>query len=98
MIVCHCQSITDHEIHAAIDWMRASDAQTIITPGKIYHALGKVADCGGCLPLFLSEMRKNRNLKVHAGVPNLRDDVTVLQEYLKSHSKEHAHEGRSKGY
>ena len=58
MIVCHCQRISDTDIHAAIDWMRASDAHTIITPGKIYHALGKRPDCGGCMPLFLDTMRQ----------------------------------------
>ncbi len=57
MIVCHCMNITDHEIRAAVDWMRASDPETIVTPGKIYHALGKRADCGGCMPVFLDTMR-----------------------------------------
>ena len=52
MIVCHCQSISDHQIRAAVDWMRAADPSTIITPGKVYHALGKRADCGGCMPFF----------------------------------------------
>lgn len=61
MIVCHCQNISDHDINAAIDWMRASDDKTIITPGKVYRALGKAADCGGCMPLFLSTMRSNHN-------------------------------------
>jgi len=64
MIVCHCQNITDRDINAAIDWMRAADEQAIVTPGKIYHALGKTADCGGCMPLFLATMRKNDNLVV----------------------------------
>ncbi|WP_373356617.1 bacterioferritin-associated ferredoxin [Pseudoroseicyclus sp. CXY001] len=64
MIVCHCQSISDHDIRAAIDWMRASDGETIITPGKIYRALGKRADCGGCMPLFLDTMRRSDNLEV----------------------------------
>ena len=72
MIVCHCQSITDHDIHAAIDWMRAADPQTLITPGKIYHALGKAADCGGCMPLFLSSMRQNANLEVPMHLRSLR--------------------------
>ena len=27
MIVCHCTNITDHDIRAAIDWMRAADPQ-----------------------------------------------------------------------
>lgn len=57
MLICHCQSISDHDIRAAVDWMRAADPNTIITPGKIYHALGKRADCGGCMPLFLDTMR-----------------------------------------
>lgn len=72
MIVCHCQSITDHDIHAAIDWMRAADPETLITPGKIYHALGKAADCGGCMPLFLSSMRQNVNLEVPMHLRALR--------------------------
>ena len=57
MIVCHCQCITDQDIRAAVDWMRAADPETLITPRKVYRALGKAADCGGCLPLFLDTMR-----------------------------------------
>ncbi|OAN72424.1 ferredoxin [Rhodobacteraceae bacterium EhC02] len=72
MIVCHCQSITDHDIHAAIDWMRAADAETLITPGKIYHALGKSPECGGCMPLFLSTMRRNEKLEVPMHLRSLR--------------------------
>ncbi|MDF3382048.1 MULTISPECIES: bacterioferritin-associated ferredoxin [Sulfitobacter] len=64
MIVCHCQNITDRDINNAIDWMRASDARTVITAGKVYRALGKAADCGGCMPLFLSTMRGNGNFSV----------------------------------
>ena len=58
MMVCHCMTITDHDIRAAVDWMRASDPDTVITAGKVYHALGKRADCGGCMPLFLDTMRR----------------------------------------
>lgn len=64
MIVCHCMSITNHEIRAAVDWMRAADPDTIITPRKVYRALGKTADCGGCLPLFLDTMRRCDTLPV----------------------------------
>lgn len=64
MIVCHCQSISDHDIRAAVDWMRAADPDTIITPGKIYHALGKRADCGGCIPLFVQTMRASEGYAV----------------------------------
>ena len=72
MMVCHCNGISDRDIHAAIDWMRAADAETIITPGKVYRALGKRPDCGGCLPHFLATMEGNPNLQVPAGVPILR--------------------------
>ncbi|GGL51590.1 (2Fe-2S)-binding protein [Wenxinia marina] len=72
MIVCHCQSISDRDIHAAIDWMRAADADAIITPGKVYRVLGKAAECGGCMPLFLSTMRGNANLGVPAALTGLR--------------------------
>ncbi|MBY6082176.1 (2Fe-2S)-binding protein [Ruegeria arenilitoris] len=76
MIVCHCTNITDHDIRAAIDWMRAADPQTIITPGKIYHALGKSADCGGCMPLFLDTMRATDNLEIPMQLRALRVDDT----------------------
>lgn len=69
MMICHCQRITDHDIHAAINWMRAADDKTIITPGKVYRALGKAADCGGCMPLFLSTMRGNDNTEVPPTIP-----------------------------
>lgn len=88
MIVCHCQNISDHDIHAAIDWMRAADAQTIITPGRIYHALGKKADCGGCMPLFVATMRENASLEVPAELRGLRRATT----------KELGHERQRQGY
>ncbi|NOD93405.1 (2Fe-2S)-binding protein [Ruegeria sp. HKCCD4884] len=88
MIVCHCTNISDHDIRAAIDWMRTADPQTIITPGKIYHALGKSADCGGCMPLFLDTMRSSDSLEVPMQLRALRAAVT----------QEKADEGRSKGH
>lgn len=76
MIVCHCTNITDHDIQSAIDWMRAADPKAIITPGKIYHALGKSADCGGCMPLFLDTMRSTNNLEVPMQLRALRVGAT----------------------
>lgn len=73
MIVCSCNAITDRDIHAAIDWMRAADPETIITPGKVYRALGKSPDCGNCMSLFLSSMRQNANLKVPAELRGLKE-------------------------
>ena len=69
MIVCHCMSITNHEIRAAVDWMRAADPDTVITPRKVYRALGKEADCGGCLPLFLDTMRRCDTFPVESVAP-----------------------------
>ena len=87
MIVCHCTQIPDHEIVAAIKWMRAADPETIIPPGKIYHALGKRADCGGCMPLFLDTMRHCASLEVAPPILRVRTDST----------KGIPHEGRRKG-
>ncbi len=63
MIVCHCMNIADHDIRAAVDWMRAADPDTLITPCKVYRARGKTADCGGCMPLFLDPLRIGQNLR-----------------------------------
>lgn len=83
MIVCHCQNISDHEIDAAINWMRASDESALITPGKIYRALGKAADCGGCMPLFLATMRKNDNLEVPMQLRSLKSGSTQETQSCK---------------
>ena len=78
MIVCHCQAITDHQIRAAVDWMRASDPFTMITPGKIYHALGKRADCGSCMPLFLDTMRRCETFKIASSDAASRGAIPYL--------------------
>ena len=83
MIVCHCQHITDRDIHATIDWMRAADRYALITPGKIYRALGKRADCGGCMPLFLATMRGNENLAVPADERAVPADLRNLRTERK---------------
>jgi len=53
MIICSCSGVTDRDIRQAITWMRASDPYALITPGEIYRALGKSAECGGCIRLWL---------------------------------------------
>jgi hypothetical protein len=42
----------------------SSDAHTLITPGKVYRALGKAPDCGGCVRLFVAEMRRSTEFRV----------------------------------
>lgn len=76
MIVCHCNGITDRDIRAAVDWMRAADVCTIITPGKVYRALGKRPDCGGCLPLFMATLEGCGNLEVPMQLRGLRRAIT----------------------
>lgn len=78
MIICHCQRISDHDIHAAIDWMRASDPAVVITPGRVYRALGKSADCGGCIRLFVQAMRESPNLPVPVELRGLRVQARMV--------------------
>ena len=68
--------------------MRQADPDTIITPGKVYRALGKSADCGGCMPLFLATMRENATLEVPMQLRGLR----------RTDTEENRNEGRQKGY
>jgi bacterioferritin-associated ferredoxin len=72
MIICHCQQIRDSDIHAAINWMRAADPAVVITPGWVYRALGKSAECGGCIGLFVQTMRENPNALVPVELCGLR--------------------------
>jgi bacterioferritin-associated ferredoxin len=88
MIVCHCTQITDRQIADAVDWMRRADPDTIITPGKVYRALGKSADCGGCMPLFLATMRESDNLEVPMELRGLR----------RARTEENHHERRREGH
>ena len=81
MIVCSCSGVTDRDIHQAIAWMRASDPYALITPGKIYRALGKTAECGGCIRLFVEQMRCDRKLPVPVELRRLRQrlQITVIE-------------------
>ena len=81
MIVCHCRNISDHDIHAAIDWMRAADPETLITPGKVRRALGKPADCGGCTTLFLGTMRNGPNPEMPMHIRDLREATQETGTY-----------------
>lgn len=82
MIVCSCMRISARDIRAAISWMRAADPHTLITPGKIYRVLGKAPDCGGCIRLFVAEMRRSRDLEVPAG------DVPIELRQLRQRTAE----------
>jgi bacterioferritin-associated ferredoxin len=70
-MVCSCHAISDRDIEKAIAWMRAADPETIITPGKVFRALGRRAECGGCLPLFMDSMAGSPYLEVPGNPPRL---------------------------
>jgi bacterioferritin-associated ferredoxin len=72
MIVCSCSRITERDILQAIEWMRAADPHTLITPGKIYRALGRSPECGGCVRLFVEKMRDSDKLSVPNELRSLR--------------------------
>jgi bacterioferritin-associated ferredoxin len=72
MIVCSCTGTTDRDIREAIAWMRASDPLTLITPGRIYRALGKAPQCGGCIRLFVEKMRGEDRMAVPRELRGLR--------------------------
>lgn len=53
MIVCHCNVISRHEIEQIVDRLRENDPYCVITPGRIYHRLGKRGRCCNCFPLVV---------------------------------------------
>jgi bacterioferritin-associated ferredoxin len=77
MIICSCTGVTDRDISQAIAWMRASDPYALVTPGKIYRALGKAPRCGGCIRLFVEHMRCDEQLAVPTELRGLRQRTPV---------------------
>ena len=72
MILCSCTGITDREVRAAVSWMRASDPAAVVTPGKVWRALGRRPDCGGCVSLFVATMREELGSTIPTELRNLR--------------------------
>jgi bacterioferritin-associated ferredoxin len=50
MIVCSCNLITRRDIEEVIESILADDPYAVLTPGLVYHRLGKRGKCGGCFP------------------------------------------------
>ena len=50
MIVCSCNIITHRDIEAVIERILADDPYAVLTPGLIYHRLGRRGRCCGCFP------------------------------------------------
>ena len=65
MIVCSCNIITRREIEAVIEEILAEDAYAVLTPGLLYHRLGRRGRCCGCFPL-VSEILVEHGTRVRA--------------------------------
>jgi hypothetical protein len=50
MIVCSCNIITRRDIEAVIEDILTADPYAILTPGLLYHRLGRRGKCCGCFP------------------------------------------------
>ena len=50
MIVCSCNIITRRDIEVVIEDILTADPYAVLTPGLLYHRLGRRGKCGGCFP------------------------------------------------
>lgn len=80
MIICQCQSISDHDVRNAVAWMRASDPDTIVTPGKVFHALGKRPVCGCCAISFINTLRASLGFAAHEGNSGMPIELLGLRK------------------
>lgn len=53
-VICACSGITRTQIVRTVAWMQADDPGAVITPARIYRALGKRPNCGSCFTDFLA--------------------------------------------
>jgi hypothetical protein len=51
MIVCSCNLITRGDLESVIEEILVDDPYAILTPGLLYHRLGRRGKCCGCFPL-----------------------------------------------
>lgn len=58
MIVCSCNVITSANIQLTIERLVAEKPNALITPGLVYHAMGHVPNCRGCMPHFVALVYK----------------------------------------
>ena len=92
MIICSCSVITRDDIDRAVAWMRAADPQVMVTPGKVYRALGKKPVCGGCARLFVDAVHSAPSEAISTDVPRELRNLRMATEGRETH------EGRRKGH
>lgn len=77
MIVCSCNIIVRREIEAVIEAILAEDPYAVLTPGLLYHRLGRRGKCCGCFPHVSRILVEHGSLvraRIEAGIPPV-DDV-----------------------
>lgn len=93
MIVCSCNLITDREIERVIETLLRDDPYAVLTPGLIYHRLGKRGRCCGCFPQVVRIMVERgteirERIIAGAGEPDLVEIEEAIEEaeiiYLKA--------------
>jgi len=50
MIVCSCNVIARRDIESVIEEILTEDPYAVLTPGLLYHRLGRRGKCCGCFP------------------------------------------------
>lgn len=88
MLICSCAVISDHDVRSAVRWMRKSDPLSVVTPGKVYRALGKSPDCGGCIQHFVAAIQ----VEMPSDLPA---ELTGLRHQNEGNA---GHEGQRKGH
>lgn len=86
MIVCHCNVITVAEIESVIAELLAADPWVMLTPNKVYHALGKRGKCCGCFPNVIDLMiAAVERMRIEGGERHVWADTTLTHlRLLKS--------------
>lgn len=74
MIVCHCNIITRQQIEEVVDRLLADDPYAVITPGRIYHRLGKRGRCCNCFPLVVQILVERVDRQRDGGEPGTEAD------------------------
>jgi len=67
MIICHCNVVTSQQIESVVETLLADDPWQQLTPGVIFHALGKQGQCCSCFPYVIKlTAAKVKNLQTQA--------------------------------
>jgi bacterioferritin-associated ferredoxin len=77
MIVCSCNIIVRRDIEAVIEAILAEDPYAVLTPGLLYHRLGRRGKCCGCFPhvsQILVEHGTYVRERIAAGTMPVRDE------------------------